>query len=184
MQNLPFTIWTNTGYHFGACKYTLHNRYIVQIMKYATIFHMSRKARRDLKPSEYCSTSLCEVNGLVSLYSIVVIRHISAWHSFIRWVTIVIIQQRDAQIKTIGYEKISFAFDSKHVILRHVIHLLGPWFQNYFTELKTHFVDEFGDNVCMPARPITAIWYDYACQVNSGIEITTFGLKIKMQFRL
>jgi len=28
------------------------------------------------------------------------------------------------------------AFDSKHAILRHVIHLLGSWFQHYFTELK------------------------------------------------
>jgi len=47
----------------------------------------------------------------------------------------------------------SFAFDSQHAILRHV----GTWFKNYFTELKTHLVDEFDDTVCVPTRPITAL---------------------------
>jgi len=66
-------------------------------------------------------------------------------------VTIVMIQQRNAQIKTSGYEYISFAFDSKHAILGHVIHLPGSWLQNYFTELKINCVDTFGDKVCVPA---------------------------------
>jgi len=98
--------------------------------------------------------------------AIIPIVDIDNWYYWYRqnsnWVTIMIIKQRDAQVKTIGYECILFAFDNKHALLRHAILLLWLWFQNYFTELKTPVY---------AYRLVRSQPQKYDCQVDSEFEI-------------